>query len=109
MPNLNTPEASSYLRERHGVRREPKTLRNLRLRGGGPGYLRDLATGEVLYPSEGLDAWAAELLRPARCTTDERGLARRGRPPREAAAGLGQPPPVRGHRPHRPRPHPRTP
>ena len=72
VPNLPTPKASRYLHERHGIKREPRTLRNLRCRGGGPEYLRDLATGEVLYPTDGLDAWAASVLRPARSTAEER-------------------------------------
>ena len=76
MPNLSTPEAARHLRERHGISREPRTLQNLRWRGGGPEYLRDTATGEVLYPSEKLDEWARAILRPARCTAEERKAAR---------------------------------
>ncbi len=81
MPNLSTDEAARYLRARHGIRREPRTLRNLRWRGGGPEYLRDVATGEVLYAPASLDEWAAALLRPARCTAEE---PSRGPAPRRA-------------------------
>jgi hypothetical protein len=76
VPNLPTLEAARHLREQHGIRREPRTLQNLRWRGGGPEYLRDIATGEVLYPSERLDEWARTILRPARCTAEERKAAR---------------------------------
>lgn len=91
MPNLPTPQASAYLLERHGVRRHAQSLRNMRLYGGGPAYLRDLGTGAVLYPTENLDAWAAELLRPATCTAEEGGIARAGRPPVAAREGVGTP------------------
>src|SRR3954451_25191900 len=91
MPNLSTPQASAYLLERHGIRRHAQSLRNMRLYGGGPAYLRDLGTGAVLYPTENLDAWAAELLRPAGSTAGEPGIARQGRLPVEARAGIGTP------------------
>src|SRR4051794_26195746 len=91
MPNLSTPQAATYLLERHGIRRHAQSLRNMRLYGGGPVYLRDLGTGAVLYPTETLDAGAADLLRRAPCTAEEGGIARAGRPPVEAREGVGTP------------------
>ncbi len=78
MPNLRTPKATKYLLEQYGIKRQPRSLQNLRWRGGGPAYLRDAATGEVLYPTGNLDAWARELLQEARHTAEE--TARKRRP-----------------------------
>src|SRR5262245_42201444 len=53
---MNTVAASAYLREEKGVVRTPSTLRRMRSTGDGPSYLK-MATGEVIYTDEKLDAW----------------------------------------------------
>ena len=63
MPDLPTPEAAAYLRERHGVRLRAgeQTLRNMRVYGGGPPFSLCEgfgAWGPATYRVEDLDAWA---------------------------------------------------
>jgi hypothetical protein len=53
---MNTREASAYLLEKWGVVRRESTMRRLRSTGGGPHYLK-MASGEVIYTDEKLDAW----------------------------------------------------
>jgi len=52
--------ASDYLFKAHGLRRSPRTLANLRYRGGGPRYARVSAI-EILYSQDDLDQWAEGL------------------------------------------------
>ncbi|TIQ40896.1 MAG: helix-turn-helix domain-containing protein [Mesorhizobium sp.] len=54
MPLLNPKQASRYLLEK-GVPRSPVTLRNLRVKGGGP-HFRKLGNS-VYYEPELLDEW----------------------------------------------------
>jgi hypothetical protein len=76
MKPLSTPEAHQYLRETHGLVRAPRTLSNLRSKGGGPEYHRTPA-GEVRYTQEALDAYAREQLgKPVRHTAEERARGR---------------------------------
>ena len=41
----------------YGLSRTPRTLANLRSKGGGPAYIR-ISPKEVVYPQDALDAWA---------------------------------------------------
>lgn len=59
MTLLNPRQASEYLREK-GVTRSPVTLRNLRLKGGGPQF-RKLGNS-VYYTPELLDMWIGDRL-----------------------------------------------
>lgn len=67
---LRRHQASSYLKNRWGISRTPKTLAKLAVIGGGPRYYRD---GRFpIYPTSELDAWAiAQLgsLRTSTCNT----------------------------------------
>jgi hypothetical protein len=60
MTRFRPKEASEYLFRVHGLRRAPRTLANLRYKGGGPRYTRPTAV-EILYAQEDLDAWADAL------------------------------------------------
>ncbi len=53
---MNPRQASAYLREVWGIIRSDGTLKRLRVDGGGPDYLK-MASGEVIYTDEKLDAW----------------------------------------------------
>ena len=55
---LTTDEASAYLKEKHGLPAEPKTLRNWRALGRGPSC-KYLGTKPIYEPDE-LDRWAEE-------------------------------------------------
>ena len=46
-----------HLKDVWGIVRAPGTLRRMRSTGGGPEYLK-VASGEVIYTDEKLDAWA---------------------------------------------------
>lgn len=59
MTLLNPRQACDYLREK-GVVRSPVTLRNLRLKGGGPQF-RKLGNS-VYYTPELLDKWIRDRL-----------------------------------------------
>jgi hypothetical protein len=50
-------DASRYLYETYGLSRTPRTLANLRSKGGGPAYIR-VSPKEVLYTQDALDGWA---------------------------------------------------
>ncbi|EJL53931.1 hypothetical protein PMI09_02796 [Rhizobium sp. CF122] len=52
--------ASDYLLEQHGIKRTPATLRNLRVKGGGPAFMK--VGCEVYYEVGALDAWVASKL-----------------------------------------------
>jgi hypothetical protein len=74
--NHQTTQASSYLKEQHGITCAPRTLQDMRASGVGPRYVRD--GNRVLYPEPELDAWAnARLGKPVRSTSEE--AARRQR------------------------------
>ena len=61
--------ASAYLMERHGVCRAPTTLRNLRVKGGGPAFVK--IGNEVYYTPEALDAWVkGKLTKPVFSTSE---------------------------------------
>ncbi|ASS55258.1 hypothetical protein ACU8V1_20905 [Rhizobium leguminosarum] len=49
--------ASDYLLEQHGIKRTPATLRNLRVKGGGPAFTK--IGNQVFYEANALDAWVA--------------------------------------------------
>jgi hypothetical protein len=68
MTLLNPKQASEYLRSK-GVARAAVTLRNLRLKGGGPQF-RKLGNN-VYYEPELLDQWIADqLTAPVRSTSE---------------------------------------
>jgi hypothetical protein len=57
MTRFKPQAASDYLFKAHGLRRSPRTLANLRYKGGGPRYTRVSAI-EILYAQDDLDEWA---------------------------------------------------
>lgn len=66
---LTTAKASAYLLQSHGVSRSPVTLKNLRLKGGGPPFRK--FGSQVYYTEDGLDAWvASKLSKPLASTSD---------------------------------------
>jgi hypothetical protein len=68
MTLLNPKQACDYLRDQ-GVVRSPVTLRNLRLKGGGPKF-RKLG-GSVYYEPDLLDEWIRDrLTAPVRSTSE---------------------------------------
>ncbi len=69
-PNLNPREASEYLDANWGIRRAVPTLAKIRcLSSTGPLFIK--ANRGILYPREGLDAYARSLLSaPMRSTSD---------------------------------------
>ena len=68
VPRLRRAEASRYLREHHGIKREPQTLAKLAVTGGGPEY--DLFGRVPYYPIDKLDEWVAARLSRRRSTSD---------------------------------------
>ena len=65
---LNPKEASVHLRERHGVQRSTVTLRNYRVKGGGPQFTK--FGNDVFYSPEALDHWVeAKLTKPVFSTS----------------------------------------
>lgn len=61
--------ATDYLLEQHGIKRTPATLRNMRVRGGGPAFMK--VGNEVYYEAVALDAWvAAKLSKPVFSTSE---------------------------------------
>ncbi len=69
-PNLTPLEASNFLRSRYGIRLAVKTLAKLRcVSSTGPIFVR--AGRAILYPQDGLDAYAsATVSAPMRSTSD---------------------------------------
>ena len=63
-------EASTYLKEAHGIPRTPSTLAKLATLGGGPKFHR--ANRVPLYPQTELDAWAISILGPLRSSTSDK-------------------------------------
>ena len=63
LKRMNTKQASQHLRDVWGIIRAPGTLRRMRSTGGGPEYLK-VASGEVIYLAEKLDAWAEPIITP---------------------------------------------
>lgn len=66
---LNPRDASEKL-ENLGIRAAPRTLANLRWRGGGPAYVKDVVSGSVMYPMQELEKWASARRRLCRSTSD---------------------------------------
>jgi hypothetical protein len=65
---LRRREASTYLKEEHGVKCEPTTLTKLASIGGGPVYQK--FGRDAVYTPENLDLWVEEKLsRPKRSAT----------------------------------------
>ncbi|MFB6448377.1 hypothetical protein [Bradyrhizobium tunisiense] len=63
-------EASSYLLERHGVRRTPATLATLAWSGDGPVFRKD-GPRRTIYTDADLDAYAASVMsKPMRSTSE---------------------------------------
>ena len=66
---LRRKEASTYLRDKWGIIRAPKTLAKLAVIGGGPPFEKD---GRFpLHTEEGLDEWARSQLSPLVHSTAE--------------------------------------
>jgi hypothetical protein len=61
--------ATKYLNERHGIDRSPTTLRNLRVKGGGPAFHK--FGNEVFYTKVGLDGWVKKKLSKPLLSTSE--------------------------------------
>lgn len=63
-------EASSYLLERHGVRRTPATLATFAWSGDGPVFRKD-GPRRTIYTDADLDAYAASVMsKPMRSTSE---------------------------------------
>jgi len=65
---LTRSDASSYLRERHGISRTVGTLAKLAVIGGGPSFRKVGARG-VLYEVAELDRWAESIISAPRNST----------------------------------------
>jgi hypothetical protein len=65
---FDTAAASAWLGER-GIRRSPKTLRKLRVIGGGPRFRR--LNGQVFYTEAALEEWLRERVSPEYGSTSE--------------------------------------
>ena len=85
---LRRAEASTYLKDTHGIERTPATLAKYATVGGGPEFRK---AGRVpIYTTLALDVYAAEITSPAvRSTSELRALAA---------------PPRASHKPARPTP-----
>ena len=70
---LTPPEASAYLKEKHGVRRTPATLAKLRVVGGGPPFRK--LNRSVFYAPADLAAWSEKSLGTVRNSTSDVGRA----------------------------------
>ncbi|WP_128925780.1 hypothetical protein [Bradyrhizobium guangxiense] len=57
---LNRSDAALYLRDKHGLKRSPKTLAKLGSQGTGPAFHK--AGRDVLYSPTDLDAWALKII-----------------------------------------------
>jgi hypothetical protein len=68
-PRYRRREASQYLREKHGIYREPTTLAKYVSVGGGPAYQK--ANRTPLYTPEDLDAWVESILSPKVANTSQ--------------------------------------
>lgn len=89
---LRRGEATTYLEEKHGIRRAPSTLAKYAVVGGGPRFR--LAGRTPLYEPEDLDTYAESLLSPAVHSTSELVEWRKRR-----AERTGQLTPPKSHRP----------
>ncbi len=69
-PKLTTPEASKYLREKHGIIITPRTFGNLAWGGRGPKFHK--FGGRRYYGPDHLDEWAQEELGEPRKSTSDR-------------------------------------
>ncbi len=68
-PRLTRPDASKYLKEKHNIKRSPRTLAKLAVVGGGPKFHRFVR--DVFYTPKNLDCWVVELLsQPLLSTSD---------------------------------------
>lgn len=68
---LRRAEASTYLKERHGIDRKPSTLAKLAVIGGSPPFRH--AGRYPIYSLEDLDSWAASILSGKKRTTSDKG------------------------------------
>ncbi len=68
-PKLDTEQASAYLESQHDIARAPGTLTVLRVRGGGPAFVK--IGRQVRYVPSALDAYAAEITSPPMRSTSE--------------------------------------
>jgi hypothetical protein len=55
---LSPEEASEYLRQKHGIKRAPRTLQVMRREGRGPAFRR--YGNEVRYTTPAIDVWVGE-------------------------------------------------
>lgn len=68
---LRRSEASTYLKEHHGIDRKPSTLAKLAVIGGSPPFRH--AGRFPIYAPEDLDNWAAGVLSGKKLTTSDKG------------------------------------
>ncbi|HZR89950.1 MAG TPA: hypothetical protein VFB02_24360 [Bradyrhizobium sp.] len=66
---LRRKEASTYLRDKFGLKREPSTLAKLAVIGGGPPFR--LLNRVPLYTPADLDQWVASRLGPRMHSTSD--------------------------------------
>lgn len=68
---LDTEQASAYLKSEHGIDRAPGTLMVLRVRGGGPTFVK--IGRQVRYTPSALDAYATRIISPPMQSTSDVG------------------------------------
>lgn len=66
---LDTKQASAHLKNKHGIDRAPGTLMVLRVRGGGPAFVK--VGRQVRYTPSALDAYAAQITSAPVMSTSE--------------------------------------
>ncbi|MBX6425253.1 MAG: hypothetical protein IRZ09_04945 [Variibacter sp.] len=66
---LSRAEASTYLKEKHGISHSPAYLAKLAVTGGGPRFMK--ARRSVIYTAELLDEYAASIMSPPVSSTSE--------------------------------------
>lgn len=66
---LDTEQAAAYLKSQHDIDRAPGTLVVLRVRGGGPAFVK--IGRQVRYVPSALDAYAERITSPPMRSTSE--------------------------------------
>lgn len=72
-PYRRRSEASTYLRDKYGLRYAPTTLAKLASIGGGPSFI--YSGFFPIYPEASLDQWALARISPLRRSTSDHGSA----------------------------------